>query len=101
MGVIIGGCLGHALCTGLAVMGGRFIAQKISVRTGESLILYVICDVKVNNSKCQIHLCLFIIGTTTFMTSKQMELTSNKNQMCCSMIKGTLCCALTSQDIAP
>jgi len=33
MGVIVGGCLGHALCTGLAVMGGRFIAQKISVRT--------------------------------------------------------------------
>ena len=70
MGVIIGGCLGHALCTGLAVMGGRFIAQKISVRTGESL--YVICDVKVNNSKCQINLlCLLIIGTTTFITSKK------------------------------
>jgi putative Ca2+/H+ antiporter (TMEM165/GDT1 family) len=25
--------LGHALCTGLAVLGGRMIAQKISVRT--------------------------------------------------------------------
>ncbi len=32
-GVIIGGVLGHALCTGLAVLGGRMIAQKISVRT--------------------------------------------------------------------
>ena len=32
-GVIIGGILGHALCTGLAVLGGRMIAQKISVRT--------------------------------------------------------------------
>ncbi|XP_021928942.1 transmembrane protein 165 isoform X2 [Zootermopsis nevadensis] len=33
VGVTIGGILGHALCTGLAVMGGRMIAQKISVRT--------------------------------------------------------------------
>ncbi|KAJ2941308.1 hypothetical protein O0L34_g3507 [Tuta absoluta] len=32
-GVIIGGSLGHALCTGLAVIGGRMIAQRISVRT--------------------------------------------------------------------
>lgn len=33
VGVTIGGTLGHALCTGLAVIGGRLIAQKISVRT--------------------------------------------------------------------
>lgn len=32
-GVIVGGVLGHSLCTGLAVIGGRMIAQKISVRT--------------------------------------------------------------------
>uniref|UniRef100_A0A6M2E198 GDT1 family protein n=1 Tax=Xenopsylla cheopis TaxID=163159 RepID=A0A6M2E198_XENCH len=32
-GVIIGGILGHSLCTGLAVLGGRMIAQRISVRT--------------------------------------------------------------------
>lgn len=32
-GVIVGGTLGHALCTGLAVIGGRMIAQRISVRT--------------------------------------------------------------------
>ncbi|XP_025424193.1 transmembrane protein 165 isoform X1 [Sipha flava] len=32
-GVATGGVLGHSLCTGLAVIGGRFIAQKISVRT--------------------------------------------------------------------
>lgn len=32
-GVTIGGTLGHALCTGLAVIGGRLIAQRISVRT--------------------------------------------------------------------
>jgi putative Ca2+/H+ antiporter (TMEM165/GDT1 family) len=32
-GVCVGGVLGHALCTGLAVVGGRMIATKISVRT--------------------------------------------------------------------
>jgi len=31
--VVIAGVLGHALCTGLAVIGGRMIAQRISVRT--------------------------------------------------------------------
>jgi len=37
VGVTLGGILGHALCTGLAVVGGRLIAQKISVRTGKLL----------------------------------------------------------------
>ncbi|XP_017753543.1 PREDICTED: transmembrane protein 165 isoform X2 [Eufriesea mexicana] len=32
-GTVIGGILGHLFCTGLAVLGGRMIAQKISVRT--------------------------------------------------------------------
>jgi len=32
-GVCIGGCLGHSLCTAGAVIGGRMIAQRISVRT--------------------------------------------------------------------
>lgn len=32
-GVMLGGVLGHGLCTGLAVLGGRMIAQKISVKT--------------------------------------------------------------------
>ncbi|KAL1506675.1 hypothetical protein ABEB36_005998 [Hypothenemus hampei] len=32
-GVILGGVIGHAICTGVAVLGGRMIAQKISVRT--------------------------------------------------------------------
>ena len=31
--VVIAGALGHALCTALAVIGGRMIAQHISVRT--------------------------------------------------------------------
>ncbi|CAH0696279.1 unnamed protein product [Spodoptera exigua] len=33
VGVVVGGSLGHALCTGLAVIGGRMVAAKISVRT--------------------------------------------------------------------
>ncbi|XP_045389009.1 transmembrane protein 165 isoform X3 [Lemur catta] len=32
-GVAVGGTVGHCVCTGLAVIGGRMIAQKISVRT--------------------------------------------------------------------
>jgi len=32
-GVCVGGILGHSLCTGLAVVGGRLIATRISVRT--------------------------------------------------------------------
>jgi putative Ca2+/H+ antiporter (TMEM165/GDT1 family) len=31
--VILAGLLGHVLCTGLAVLGGRMVAKKISVRT--------------------------------------------------------------------
>lgn len=31
--MIVGGTIGHALCTGLAVLGGRFVAQKISPKT--------------------------------------------------------------------
>jgi Ca2+/H+ antiporter, TMEM165/GDT1 family len=30
IGVTIGGCLGHAFCTGMAVLGGRMLAARIS-----------------------------------------------------------------------
>jgi len=43
VGVIIGGTLGHALCTGLAVVGGRFVSQRISMRTGICLTQVVMC----------------------------------------------------------
>jgi Ca2+/H+ antiporter, TMEM165/GDT1 family len=33
IGVTIGGCLGHAICTGLAVLGGRMLAARISEKT--------------------------------------------------------------------
>lgn len=32
-GVIVGGLVGHAMCTGLAVLGGRMLAARISERT--------------------------------------------------------------------
>lgn len=31
-GIMVGGCLGHAICTGVAVIGGRLLAQRISVK---------------------------------------------------------------------
>ena len=32
-GVTIGACFGHSLCTGMAVVGGRMLASKISEKT--------------------------------------------------------------------
>ncbi|PIO69820.1 hypothetical protein TELCIR_08347 [Teladorsagia circumcincta] len=44
VGVISGGILGHAICTGIAVIGGKLVAQRISVRTGEliSVMLFLV-----------------------------------------------------------
>jgi putative Ca2+/H+ antiporter (TMEM165/GDT1 family) len=33
LGVTVGGCVGHTLCTGLAVVGGRMLAARISEKT--------------------------------------------------------------------
>lgn len=35
----IGGLLGHAVCTTVAVVGGRLLAARISVKTGLSSLL--------------------------------------------------------------
>jgi len=32
-GVTLGGIIGHALCTGVAVLGGKLLATRISERT--------------------------------------------------------------------
>ena len=33
LGVTIGGCIGHSICTGMAVSGGRMLASRISEKT--------------------------------------------------------------------
>lgn len=33
VGVTIGGCLGHSICTGMAVLGGRMLASRISEKS--------------------------------------------------------------------
>lgn len=57
MGVITGGVIGHAICTGIGVLGGRMIAQKISVRTGKR---------NLNNFPSAI-ICEFIIVLVTLI----------------------------------
>ncbi len=56
-GVCVGGILGHALCTGLAVIGGRLIATKISVRT-----VTLVSDYSVN----EVH--LLVMGSNLVIT---------------------------------
>ena len=33
IGVAIGGCIGHSVCTGMAVIGGRMLASRISEKS--------------------------------------------------------------------
>ena len=33
VGVTIGGCMGHSVCTGMAVVGGRMLASRISEKS--------------------------------------------------------------------
>jgi len=53
LGVILGGVLGHALCTGIAVVFGRLLAKRLSVRTvtlvgGVVFILFAISALFIN-----------------------------------------------------
>lgn len=57
-GVIVGGLLGHFLCTGLAVIGGRIIATKISVRTGK-ISFSSLCKFVSQSSKTQLEDSLY------------------------------------------
>lgn len=59
IGVVVGGSLGHALCTGLAVIGGRMVAQKISVRTGEYFDLQMLLR-SFKNWHCRLFYFIFI-----------------------------------------
>ena len=58
--VIIGGTLGHAICTGLAVIGGRLIAQRISVRTGNNYH-YITFNFNPLSPSINIHILLTIL----------------------------------------
>ena len=64
IGVTLGGTLGHALCTAMAVIGGKIIAQRISVKTGELNILFI-------QSKCTIFIdsviAVTIVGGVVFL----------------------------------
>ncbi|KAK7576275.1 hypothetical protein V9T40_012561 [Parthenolecanium corni] len=44
-GITLGGIAGHSICTGIAVTGGRFVAQKISVKTVTILggVVFIAC----------------------------------------------------------
>jgi len=46
-GVTVGGVIGHSLCTGLAVVGGRMLAARISEKTvatvgGATFLLFAV-----------------------------------------------------------
>ena len=41
MGINLGAIFGHALCTGIAVSGGKLLAGKISVRAGKNYFILV------------------------------------------------------------
>ena len=43
-GVSLGGTLGHAVCTAIAIIGGKIVAQRISVRTGETVLDFAYCS---------------------------------------------------------
>jgi len=68
LGVSIGGTIGHGLCTGLAVLGGRLVAQKISVRTvtiiGGTLFIFFAVSSVVEETGGWIHLIAVCSHTT-------------------------------------
>ncbi|KAK6037176.1 hypothetical protein COOONC_25319 [Cooperia oncophora] len=55
-GVISGGILGHAICTGIAVVGGKLVAQRISVRTvtlvgGVVFLIFALSSLFINDAE--------------------------------------------------
>ncbi|KAK5979673.1 Transmembrane protein [Trichostrongylus colubriformis] len=56
VGVISGGILGHAICTGIAVIGGKLVAQRISVRTvtivgGVVFLIFALSSLFINDAE--------------------------------------------------
>lgn len=45
IGVTVGCCIGHSLCTGVAVIGGRMLASRISEKTVSRFggFLFILC----------------------------------------------------------
>lgn len=55
LGVTLGGVIGHSICTAMAVIGGRMVAQRISVRTvhlvgGVVFLLFAIAGLLIEGS---------------------------------------------------
>lgn len=65
VGVFIGSLSGHIFCTGLAVIGGRFVADMISVRTSEYFL-----------TKNMTIIIIIFFAITTFTTQKSELLAS-------------------------
>lgn len=57
-GVMMGGFIGHAMCTTLAVIGGRLVAQRISVRTGRHSLSLVVMVVVLLSSSLTLNMIL-------------------------------------------
>jgi putative Ca2+/H+ antiporter (TMEM165/GDT1 family) len=58
LGVCIGAVLGHACCTCMAVIGGRLVAEKISVRTvtlvgGVTFLLFALSSIFLDDASVQ------------------------------------------------
>lgn len=72
VGVTLGGILGHSICTFIAVMGGRIVAQRISVRTGKASQFSWPEKVRSVHSQDS-SLALFFLSAFCFMSASSMS----------------------------
>ncbi|ULT98670.1 hypothetical protein L3Y34_000203 [Caenorhabditis briggsae] len=87
-GVIGGGVLGHALCTGIAVIGGKIVAQRISVRTvtligGVVFLLFALSALFINDIESAVDSSLLQnsteIGNSTIFAANFTEKFQNQS----------------------